>query len=354
MDDFKTVGMTAGLAQHLNRQVLALHLDGALARVTAVHRETLTLHDGQHEHSARAVPRLQREMLDLHTALTVGDWVLTTQDEQSAQWVVHRLAPLNALARKDADGHHHMVVSNVDTAFLVMGLDADFNPQRLERYLALVQGNGVLAVVVLTKADGAQGRAEARVAELRQRVGAAIDIVAIDGRSAEATQALQPYLGLGQTVVMLGSSGAGKSTLTNTLLGQQRQDTGAVRMHDNRGKHTTTARTLHCLAGGACVIDTPGVRTLSPGVDAATLAQVFDDIDQLAQQCRFRDCQHGDEPGCAVRAGVHPGRLKNYQKMLRESLRDQRTVLERQAQLAVWKVRSKSVRTHNKRSAQWN
>ena len=169
----------------------------------------------------------------------------------------------------------------------------------------------------------------------------------------EAMAALQPYLGLGQTVVMLGSSGAGKSTLTNTLLGQQRQDTGVVRLHDSRGKHTTTARTLHCLAGGACVIDTPGVRTLSPGVDVATLAQVFEDINQLAQQCKFRDCQHGDEPGCAVLAGVHPGRLKNYQKLLRESQRDQITVFERQAQLAVWKARSKAVRAKNKRTSEW-
>jgi ribosome biogenesis GTPase len=354
IDDFKTVGMTPGLAQHLYRQAMPSHPDGALLRVTAIHRETLTLHDGRQEHSARALPRLQREMLDLQTALNVGDWVLSTQDTQGALWVVHRLEPLTTLARKDADGHHHTVVSNVDTAFLVMGLDADFNPQRLERYLALVQGNGVLAVVVLTKADGAPDLAEARVAELRGRLGNALDIVAVDGRSPEAIVALQPYLGLGQTVVMLGSSGAGKSTLTNTLLGHQRQDTGAVRVHDSRGKHTTTARTLHCLAGGACVIDTPGVRTLSPGVDAATLAQVFDDIGLLSQQCRFRDCQHGDEPGCAVRAGIHPGRLKNYQKLLRESQRDQRTVFERQAQLAVWKARSKAARAKNKRASDWS
>lgn len=358
IDDFKTVGMTPGLALHLHSQPLEPQVNGALARITAIHRETLSVHDGQHEHSARAQPRLQREMLDLQTALAVGDWVLTTPDAQGALWVLHRLTPLTVLARKDADGHHHTVVSNVDTAFLVMGLDADFNPQRLERYLALVQGNGVLAVVVLTKADYAEGQiqvqAESRVAELRQRLGSAIDIVAVDGRSPDAATALQPYLGLGQTVVMLGSSGAGKSTLTNTLLGQQRQDTGEVRVHDSRGKHTTTARTLHCLASGACVIDTPGVRTLSPGVDAATLAQVFNDIDQLAQQCKFRDCQHGDEPGCAVRAGVQPGRLKNYQKLLRESQRDQRTVLERQAQLAVWKVRTKAARAKNKRTSEWN
>ena len=129
---------------------------------------------------------------------------------------------------------------------------------------------------------------------------------------------------------MLGSSGAGKSTLTNTLLGAAAQDTGAVRENDGRGMHTTTARSLHRLAGGACVIDTPGVRTLRPDTDAATLAASFDDIEALSGRCRFRDCRHHDEPGCAVREGIDPDRLRNYQKLLRESRRDTIGALERQ------------------------
>ncbi len=157
-------------------------------------------------------------------------------------------------------------------------------------------------------------------------------------------EALQLYLAKGQTVVLLGSSGVGKSTLTNTLIGTAIQDTDAVREHDSRGKHTTTSRSLHRLAGGACVIDTPGVRTLSPGVDAATLESLFDDIGRLALQCRFRDCQHTDEPDCAVRAEVHPDRLRNYHKLLRESRRDTQTPLQRQRQLATWKIRSKAAR----------
>ena len=126
--------------------------------------------------------------------------------------------------------------------------------------------------------------------------------------------------------MLLGSSGAGKSTLTNTLIGSAVQDTGAVREHDSRGMHTTTARSLHRLPGGACVIDTPGLRTLRPDIDEATLAASFGDVETLAGQCRFRDCTHGDEPGCAVREGVDPDRLRNFHKLLRETRRDSMTL----------------------------
>ena len=143
-------------------------------------------------------------------------------------------------------------------------------------------------------------------------------------------RALRGYLGRGQTLVLLGSSGAGKSTLTNTLLGAAVQDTGAVRVNDGRGKHTTTARSLHRLPGGACVIDTPGLRTLRPDADEATLAAVYDDIETLAAQCRFRDCRHAQEPGCAVREGIGADRLRNYHKLLRETRRDTLTALDRQ------------------------
>ncbi|WP_413899208.1 GTPase RsgA [Rhodoferax sp.] len=144
--------------------------------------------------------------------------------------------------------------------------------------------------------------------------------------------------------MLLGSSGAGKSTLTNTLAGYAIQDTGAVREHDSRGKHTTTARSLHQLPSGACIIDTPGVRTLRPDVDAQTLGQLFGDVAALSGACRFRDCQHADEPGCAVRAQVAPERLRNYHKLLRESRRDTLSALDRQRQLADWKARGRAGR----------
>ena len=151
-----------------------------------------------------------------------------------------------------------------------------------------------------------------------------------------------------RSVVVLGSSGAGKSTLTNNLLGTEVQDTGAVRAHDSRGKHTTTSRSLHLLPGGACVIDTPGLRTLRPDADEATLAAVFDDVEALAAQCRFRDCRHVDEPGCAVRDGIDADRLRNFHKLLREARRDTLSMLEKQQQMAVWKQRGKAARVRAK------
>jgi len=322
-----------------------------LARITEVHRETVALHDGRDERSARALPRLVRLLIEEGTALAVGDWVLTSLDRHGDCWVTQRVSPTSHIARRDSEGRRHPVVSNVDIALLVMGLDDDFNPRRLERFLALVQNDAIVPVVVLTKIDVAPLTPEvldARVAVLRGRVPKNLDVFAVNATDDKAAHALRDYLVRGRTLVMLGSSGAGKSTLTNTLLGAQVQDTGAVREHDSRGKHTTTSRSLHRLPGGACVIDTPGLRTLRPDGDGAALAESFADIDALAGRCRFRDCGHGLEPGCAVREGVDADRLRNYQKLLRELRRDTLTALDRQKQLAQWKVRGKAVKERMK------
>jgi ribosome biogenesis GTPase len=143
---------------------------------------------------------------------------------------------------------------------------------------------------------------------------------------------------------MLGSSGAGKSTLTNALLGAEVQRVGANRAGDGRGRHTTTARVLHRTAAGGCVIDTPGLRTLRLDGDEAALTQVFDDIAERAAACRFRDCRHEGEPGCAVRGAVSDERLRNWGKLQREAQRDTMSALQRKAQLAVWKARSRGAR----------
>ena len=347
------LGLNPALVQHIHSQLSSASPPGGaeweLVRLCEVHRESVEVDNGTLRYSARCRLRLLNTLAEQGQALVVGDWALAWRETPEQAWIEQALEPLNRLVRRDADGTPHAVVSNVDTAFLAMGLDMDFNPARLERYLALVQGRGVLPVVVLTKADVATAQegpeaVAARIDTLRQRIGSAVDILALDSRSSDAAARLQPYLQAGQTVVLLGSSGTGKSTLTNTLLGSAVQDTGAVREHDSRGKHTTTSRSLHRLPGGACLIDTPGVRSLSPGIDAAALKQLYDDVTALAEGCRFRNCQHGDEPGCAVRASVHPERLKNYHKLLRESRRDTMTPLDRQRQLATWKVRSKAAR----------
>ncbi len=352
----RSLGLRPAMANRA--AVVAAECDGGppgapplrLMRLTEVHRETVRLHDGASEHSARMLPRLVRTLNDADAALAVGDWVLAAADMHGACWVQARVPPLTRIDRRDADGRRHAVVSNVDTALLVMGLDDDFNVRRLERYLALVQASGggdgaIVPAVVLTKVDviaDRPGLLAERIEALRGRVPARIDLFAIDGTDPYTVQQLQACLGAGQTLVVLGSSGAGKSTLTNTLLGQPAQDTGPVRAHDSRGRHTTTSRSLHRLPGGACISDTPGLRALRPDVDEGTLAAAFDDIDALAPQCRFRDCRHLDEPGCAVRAGVPADRVRHYHKLLREARRDTMSVLERRQQLAMWKARGRA------------
>ncbi len=210
------------------------------------------------------------------------------------------MPPFTQIVRRDSSGARQSLVTNVDTAMLTMGLDGDFNMRRLERYLAMVKPAGIWPIVILTKRDLCND-VDQRLDALRERLPHDLAVHAVDTRAAATASELAPYLGVGQTTVVLGSSGAGKSTLTNTLLGTQVQSTGAVRADDSRGRHTTTSRSLHLLPTGGCVIDTPGLRGLRPDIDEDDLAATFDDIRALAEHCRFRDCHHQGEPGCAVR-----------------------------------------------------
>ena len=335
----RQIGLTHTIAAQLHQYPD----DAQLARITEIQRDWITVHDGREEFRARALPALH----DAH--LAVGDWVLCATRAHDERWLCALVPPTTHIARRGNDGRHQRLVSNVDTALLVMGLDHDFNPRRLERYLAIAQSADVQPVVVLSKADIGDDVPQ-RVAQLRQRLPAGIPLLAVDTTSDDAARQLTPWLGPGQTLVMLGTSGAGKSTLTNTLA-QAGQQTGGVRKGDGRGRHTTTSRSLHRCADGACIIDTPGLRSWRPDTDAAGLAAAFDDIDSLAARCQFRDCRHGGEPGCAVQGAVDADRLRNYHKLLREARRGQQTPRDRIAEVAKWKVmqRAAQVRTKGKR-----
>ena len=349
----RAIGLSPAMAQQLSS--CAPHgAQPGPQRVTEVQRESLTLHDGQAEHDARLLPALRQQLAEQSDALAVGDWVLADRNEHGQWWVHSRVPPMNQLARRLHDGRDKVtrtvIVSNVDTALLVMGLDGDYSPRRIERYLALVRMAGVAPVVVLTKSDLCADP-QARLLEVQALLPSGAWAVAVNALGDEPRLLLADWLGQGQTLVLLGSSGAGKSTLTNSLIGHDHQVTGGNRTGDGRGRHTTTARSLHVVPGGACIIDTPGLRTLRLDGDADALGSVFEDITQLALRCRFRDCGHGDEPGCAVRASVDPARLKSYQKLLRESRRDSLTALERKTQVSQWKARGRqaAVRMAHKR-----
>ncbi|GGY26378.1 ribosome small subunit-dependent GTPase A [Pseudoduganella albidiflava] len=345
IDVLRTIGLNNLTAGHL----AALDTTPTMRpmRIAAIHGEWMTVHDGHADRQARALPRLLSALADDEDALAVGDWV-AVDDLDGEHWIALRAAPLTQVARRANDGRRQVLASNIDTALLVMGLDLDFNLRRLERYIAVVQSADIAPVVVLTKADIAT-EVDEKVAEVQRRLPAGIAVLAINGLSGAAAAALQPWLGAGQTLCLLGASGTGKSTLTNTLTaalndapGTGVQETSVTRKGDGRGRHTTTARSLHRCTGGACIVDTPGLRTWRPDADEKTLAATFDDIADLAQHCQFRDCQHGLEPGCAVRAGADPDRLANYHKLLRDARRGAQTPLDRIAERAKWKVIVKS------------
>jgi ribosome biogenesis GTPase len=236
--------------------------------------------------------------------------------------VIHRVLPRRSAFERKAAGTARalqILAANIDVAFLCMSLNADFNLRRLERYLAVAWGGGATPVIVLTKADLCEDR-EARLAEVASVSGGAERILC-SGLSEEGVREVRGFLAEGRTIAFLGSSGVGKSTLINRLMGREVLATGAVRPGDDRGRHTTTTRQLLLLPGGGVVIDTPGMRELQ--LDLGDLSRSFEDVEALAARCRYRDCTHEGEPGCAVRAALEagslsPGRLENYRKLRKE------------------------------------
>jgi len=214
-----------------------------------------------------------------------------------------------------------VIAANVDTAFVVMALDGDFNVRRLERYLAQCFESGAKSIVVLNKADDC-GDLAARVAEVGS-IAAGLPVFSVSARTGDGVDALDTYLASGQTIVLLGSSGVGKSTLVNLLLQRDAQAVQTVRASDSRGRHTTTSRELFALPGGALLIDTPGLRELQLWGATEGVEQAFSDIEELAAQCKYGNCGHTTEPGCAVQVAIAEGRLdesrlENQRKLERE------------------------------------
>ncbi len=257
------------------------------------------------------------------TDFAVGDWVLVNP----ATRVLIRRLDRKALLRRPVEGSRmpQLIAANVDTLFIVTSCNADFNAARLERYLALANEAATDPVIVLTKADEAADPAQYLRAAVALQRGLAV--VTVNATVPEAADALAPWCGPGQTVALVGSSGVGKSTLLNTLADKAEegaQPTGSIREGDAKGRHTTTSRSLHGIVGGGWVIDTPGMRTLHLGDVAAGLDQLFAEIIELAPLCRFRDCTHAHEPGCAVQAAVAAGtldaaRLDRWRKLSAEN-----------------------------------
>lgn len=270
-------------------------------RVMAVHRTGLDV--AGPDFSGR-VPFLRVD--DDEAQATVGDWVLL----DAASHAPIRLLERKSLIKRKSAGTGRsvqLIAANVDTLLIVTSCNQDFNPARLERYLALAREAGVMPVVVLTKSDLIGDAAPFEAKAMRLLPGLLVEV--LDARSAEEVSRLNVWCGRGQTVALVGSSGVGKSTLVNTLTGVSAQATAAIREDDAHGRHTTSHRSLHRLAHGGWIVDTPGMRELQLADAEAGIEEVFADIVEIARECRFADCRHEAEPGCAVLAAIADGRL---------------------------------------------
>ena len=302
------------------------------ARVTAEHRGRYLVATAGGSREAEVTGRFRHLAARPADFPAVGDWVALEDHAPGAVARIHAVLPRrSAFSRSDRDGigegpihesDEQVLAANVDVVFLVAGLDHDLNLRRLERYIALAWSSGAEPVLVLNKADLVEDIAPA-MGEVAAVAGG-LPVHAVSALTGDGLDGLRDWLGAGRTAALLGMSGVGKSTIVNALLGEDRQATAAVREDDSRGRHTTTSRELILLPGGGLLLDTPGMRTLELfGADVG-VETAFAEIASLAASCRFTDCSHEGEPGCAVRGAIVSGtlpaeRFDSYRRLVREA-----------------------------------
>jgi ribosome biogenesis GTPase len=314
----ESYGWSGLLARDFAAHALAGHIPG---RVIVQHRDGYEVVTDQGELRAKISGRLLHEAGKAGYPV-VGDWVTIALNDAEGAAVIHDVLPRRtAFVRRavtDSSQGVQVIAANIDVAFVVTSLNADLNSRRIERYLAAVLQSGARAVVVLTKSD-LSNDPEGQAAEIAALATDCL-VLTVSARQGLGLDSLLAQIGRGETGVLVGSSGVGKSTLVNSLLGEERLATNAVRDGGDQGRHTTSRRELILLPGGGLLIDTPGFREVGL-IDADEgVGLVFDDIERLIQECRFRDCRHDNEPGCAVLGALESGALDadrwaNFEKL---------------------------------------
>ena len=324
-------------------------------RVVLEHTHIYRVGTADGELLARVSGRLRHRAESRPDFPAVGDWVVVEPVADSDARIHAVLPRFSRFSRRAAGDttEEQIVAANIDVVFLVGGLDGDFNPRRIERYLAVAGESGATPVVVLNKADLVEDPRR-HVADV-EAVAPGVQVHAVSARQPETIEVLRQYVTAGRTAALLGSSGVGKSTIANRLVGHDLLRTQDVRITDSRGRHTSTSRQMVLLEGGGILIDTPGMRELQLWDSGEALGEAFVDVEELAASCRFRDCRHLREPGCAVRAAVASGelaaaRLESFHKLEGEREQqvkqlDARALLEEKRR---GKIQTKALNKHLK------
>ncbi len=339
-DDLVNLGLTPFFTRQLSPEEVERR---DIARIMEIQRTRVFVNDGSADHAVTIGGKWFR--LPAQQRPTIGDWVVLDTKREKIERLLERKSVFKRVAA-GTRANIQLIAANVDILFIVTSCNDEFKESRLERYLALAQEAGVEPVVVLTKVDISDDAQAYRERVLALNPDIAVELV--NGLDARTLDGVASWVSAGTTIALVGSSGVGKSTIVNTLSGDSRTQTAAIREQDAKGRHTTSYRALYRLASGGLLLDVPGIRELKLPQLESSVGQMFDDVESIASGCRFSDCAHEREPGCAVREAIVDGtlterRVENYLKLLHEESRHRLSAAElRQADRQF----SKTVRQH--------
>jgi ribosome biogenesis GTPase / thiamine phosphate phosphatase len=324
MENLQQLGYSDWFESHIDSEMLATHV---LARVVSVHKDSYNITKGSGEVFAELSGHLSYTAYSPVELPTTGDWVYADFYDDDTHAIIYAVLPRKSLLKRKTAGKlvdYQLIASNIDIAFIIQSVDFNFNLSRLERYLVMVNESDITPIILLSKCDLIS---QAEVEEIKQSIQAIApktSVLAFSNLSGDNLTTIKDSLSPAHTYCLLGSSGVGKTTLLNSILGREDYETQAVSKKENKGRHTTTSRELIVLDNGAMIIDTPGMRELGNLSVDTGLDETFSEIIELTQQCKFTNCSHTNEKGCAILAAINSGELsekryRNYLKMKSES-----------------------------------